>query len=216
MAKNRMAGSENGGGAAIVGDPTNGAALVVKATEPYFVEVTIEGTADLMFHRYNVERQIEIAKRGKGSKASKVDDLESSVWRLSGGELAIPSRHLHAAIQKAGRRQKDPSNARASCLDLYRGGLIVEPELASLGVKKWDYEDGRKENVGGRGIARVRPCVRRGWRAKFSIEVVDPEFIDVGLLREAVDRAGRICGIGERRPTFGRFHVVGWEVKNKD
>lgn len=203
-------------GPVMVDDPTNGAELVVKACEPYHVELTIEGTADLMFHRYNVELAIERAKSGKGSKASKVDDLEASVWRTVNGELAVPSRHLHAAIIKAGRRQKDPSNARASCMDLYKGGLIIDPELATLGVKKWDYEDGRKENVGGRGIARVRPCVRRGWRAQFSIEVVDPEFIDVAMLREAVDRAGRICGIGERRPTFGRFHVVAWEVNNKD
>lgn len=210
--KNRLAGGES----VLVDDPTNGAALIVKANEPYFVEIEIEGTADLMFHRYNVDLQIAKAKSGKGSKSSKIDDLESSVWRTIDGELAVPARHLHASIIEAGRRQKDPSNARASCMDLYKCGIIIEPELAPLGIKKWDYEDGRKENVGGRGIARVRPCVRRGWRAAFTIEVVDPEFIDVGMLREAVDRAGRVRGIGERRPTFGRFHVVKWEVKNKD
>lgn len=35
--------------------PTNGADKIISQSEPYRVEVAIEGTADLLFHRWNVE-----------------------------------------------------------------------------------------------------------------------------------------------------------------
>jgi hypothetical protein len=41
--------------------------------------------------------------------------------------------------------------------------------------------------------------------------VVLPEYIDQNALREAIESAGRLIGIGDFRPTFGRFGIVKFE-----
>jgi hypothetical protein len=39
-----------------------------------------------------------------------------------------------------------------------------------------------------------------------------PEYIDAAFLHELVTMAGRLIGLGDDRPTFGRYQVVGWEI----
>jgi hypothetical protein len=55
--------------------PTNGAAQIIAQSEPYVVSVTIEGVADLLFHRWNPEAVDEKARAAKGSAAKKSDDI---------------------------------------------------------------------------------------------------------------------------------------------
>jgi hypothetical protein len=51
-----------------------------------------------------------------------------------------------------------------------------------------------------------------GWKAKFQLSVLTPEYISEGLLREIVDLAGRLVGLADFRPTFGRFGVIRWKL----
>ena len=44
---------------------------------PYRVEVTIEGVAAILFHRWSVESVEAKSAAAKGSKAKKTDDVES-------------------------------------------------------------------------------------------------------------------------------------------
>jgi hypothetical protein len=80
--------------------------------------------------------------------------------------------------------------------------------LAPLGAKTWDYLDKRRAMVQRQGINRVRPAMRAGWKATFEVMVLLPEYIDRNILRETIEAAGRLCGVGDYRPTFGRFGIV--------
>ena len=55
------------------GEVTNGGAAVISASEPYTVAVSLEGSADFLFHRWNAEAVDEKSKAAKNSVAKKRD-----------------------------------------------------------------------------------------------------------------------------------------------
>lgn len=199
--------------ATAVNEPTNGALPVVEASRPYTVRVVLEGVADLLFHRWNTEAVEEKAKAPKGSKAKRQDDLETYVWRDENGYLALPGEYLRQSIIRAAKYRQDPRSPRKSAQDLVKAALLVEPMLASLGVKDWDYEHRARVRVQQSAITRVRPAIKKGWRAEFFITVLLPEYIDPHFLHQLLTDAGRLEGVGDFRPTYGRFVVVLFEPR---
>ncbi len=194
-------------------EPTNGAAATIDASAPYVAQVGIVGSADFLFHRWNCEAVDAKAKAAKNSAAKKSDDLESYVYRVESGELAIPGEYLRMAMIHAAKFRQDPRSPRKSAMDLFKAGVVMLTNLAPLGVEAWDYEDRRRVMVQRNGVNRVRPAMRAGWRADFEIMVQTPEYIDPALLRAVLIDAGRLVGIGDFRPTFGRFDTARFEVE---
>lgn len=193
-----------------VNEKTNGGRDAIEASLPYTVNVAIEGAADLLFHRWNVESVEAKAAAAKGSKAKKTDDVESYVYRNDDGELCAPGEWLRMSVVNAAKFRQDPRSPRKSAMDLFKAGIVVTTQLSSFGVKDWDYLDTRRVLVQRNGINRTRPALKVGWKATFDILVLLPEYIDRGLLRETIEQAGRLIGIGDFRPTFGRFGIVGF------
>lgn len=192
-------------------DKTNGAAAAIALCEPYTVSVAIEGSADFLFHRWNCEAVEEKAKAAKGSDAKKSDDIESYVYRTEAGELAIPGEYLRQSIIHAAKFRQDPRSPRKSAMDLFKAGVVALTPLASVGQTTWDYEDRRRVVIQRNGVNRVRPALRAGWKAEFELMVMTPEYIDRSMLNETIATAGRLIGVGDFRPTYGRFQVVGFQ-----
>lgn len=193
-------------------DVTNGAESVIDTTRPYAVAVTLRGTSDLLFHRWNVEAVEAKAKAAKGSKAKKEDDVESYVYRNDAGEICIPGEYLRQAIIKAAKYRQDPRSPRKSAMDLFKAGVVSLTDLASLGITAWDYEHRARVMVQRQGVTRVRPAIKAGWRADFQLMVLLPEYIPPQLLHEVIVDAGRLEGVGDFRPTYGRFAVDRFEL----
>ena len=189
-----------------IGPVTNSAEGML--SQPYSVKVSIEGTAPLLFHAWNVEAVAEKAKAAKGSKSKKEDNVESYVYRNERGEIGIPGEYLRQALVQAGRYVQDPRSPRKSASDLFKAGIVMQTELASLGKKEWDRLDQRRVQVQRNGLTRVRPCFERGWRASFELEIILPEYITREILGLALQNAGRLIGLGDFRPTYGRFQVI--------
>jgi hypothetical protein len=189
-------------------EPTNGGTETISHSEPYAVMVTIKGSADFLFHRWNAEAVEEKAKAAKNSKGKKTDDVESYVYRTENGELAIPGEYLRGSIINAAKFRQDPRSPRKSAMDLFKAAIVVTSPLATLGVKEWDYLDKRRVTIQRNGINRVRPAMRAGWSATFDLLVMLPEYVDENSLRETIESAGRLVGIGDFRPTFGRFGIT--------
>lgn len=189
-------------------EPTNGGADTISKSEPYFVTVAIEGSADFLFHRWNTEAVDAKAAAAKNSAAKKTDDVESYVYRTESGELAIPGEYLRGAVIGAAKFRQDPRSPRKSAMDLFKAAVVSTTNLASLGVADWDYLDRRRAMVQRQGINRTRPAMRAGWKAEFQFLITLPEYVDRQMLRETIESAGRLIGVGDFRPTFGRFGVV--------
>ncbi len=188
--------------------PTNGAEGTILQGAPYRVEISIRGTADLLFHRWNCEEVDAKSKAAKGSSERKTDNVENFVYRTINNELAIPGEYLRQSIIMASKYRQDPRSARKSAMDLYKAGVVSLTELASLGKDRWDYEDRRRVVIQRSGVNRTRPAFRTGWEATFILLVNTPEHIRKDDLLGVITDAGKLVGIGDFRPTYGRFQVT--------
>lgn len=190
---------------------TNGANRIIENDLPYTCEVTIEGTADFLFHRWNCEAVDAKSKSAKNSKSKKTDDIESYVYRNEKGNLCIPGEYLRMAIIGAAKFKQDPRSPRKSAMDLYKAAIIPLTNLADLGSKDWDYEDRRRVVIQRSGINRTRPAMRAGWKVTFEMMINLPEYVSRHELNDTIAMAGRLIGLGDFRPTFGRFQVVNFK-----
>ena len=191
---------------------TNGGKETIDASLPYAVEVALEGSSDLLFHRWNCESVDAKSKAAKNSKAKKTDDIESYVWRNDSGEICIPGEYLRQSIIHAAKFRQDPRSPRKSAMDLFKAGVVAITQLASFGKDTWDYLDTRRVMIQRNGINRTRPAMKVGWKAEFVLQVLTPEYIDPAFLNEVISMSGRLVGVGDFRPTYGRFNVIKFEV----
>lgn len=191
---------------------TNGGEEVISASYPYRVSITLEGSSPMLFHRWNCDAVEAKAKAAKGSAAKKTDDLESYVYRNEAGEICVPGEYLRQAIIHAAKFRQDPRSPRKSAMDLFKAAVVPMTELASLGVRQWDYEDRRRVTVQRSGITRTRPAMKAGWQCTIELMCNIPEYVDPTLLLQVIGDAGRLCGLGDLRPTYGRFAITNWQL----
>jgi len=191
---------------------SNDASVDVEIQTPYMIEASIEGSAAILFHRWSCEAIDEKAKAKKGSAAKKTDNIESYIYRDEKGNVAIPSEYFRMSIIGAAKFKQDPRSPRKSAMDLFKAGICTIGELCSLGVKEPDYLDQRRVVIQRNGITRVRPAMLAGWKCNVSLQVLLPEYIDHRMLHETLSYAGRIVGVGDFRPSFGRFQVTAFNV----
>ena len=208
--------TKNGGELTAIFPVGNGAEPDIDNIAPYVVEVTLQGNAPLLCHRWDSDAVDEKAKAAKGSKTKKSDNVESYVYRTDDGEIGIPGSYICGAIATAAKSQQDPRSPRKSALDLLKAGVISLTECASLGAKEWDYLDRRRVRVQQAAITRERPAFRPGWKLTYPLQVLLPEYISPTFLHQLVVDAGRFVGIADHRPTMGRFQVTHFEVLQED
>jgi hypothetical protein len=193
--------------------PTNGAKQTIESTMPYVATVTINGTTDILFHRWNCEAVEAKSNAAKGSKARKTDDIETYVYRDENNHLCIPGEYLRGAIIHAAKYRQDPRSPRKSAMDLFKAGVVCMTNLSSTGKEVWDYVDMRRVTINrGPGITRSRPALKAGWYADFQLMINLPEYITPDILQEVISNAGKLIGIGDFRPTYGRFNVMGMQI----
>lgn len=196
----------------VVSEVTNGGKKAIEDGLPYAVNVSVQGASDLLFHRWNCESVDAKSKAAKNSKAKKEDDVESYVWRDTDGELCIPGEYFRQSIIHAAKFRQDPRSPRKSAMDLFKAGIVSLTILAPLGVKEWDYLDTRRVTVQRAGINRTRPAMRVGWSAQLQFQVLTPEYIDPALFQDVLNTAGRLVGVGDFRPTYGRFFIKSFDI----
>lgn len=202
---------------------SNDAAPDIDILQPYVAEVEIEGASAILFHRWSCEAVAEKAASAKGSKAKKTDNVESYVYRDQDGNIGLPGTYLVGSMidprNGAAKYRQDPRSPRKSALDLFRAGVVAVTDLApiyangsTVPAATWDYLDERRVTVQRSGITRVRPAFLPGWRATVHLQVLTPEYIAPGLLHDVLTAAGRLVGVADFRPTFGRFRIAHFEV----
>ena len=139
-------------------------------------------------------------------------DEQGNVNCDSGTKLIVPAHVLDSAIREGGRKIKAGKQVSA--------GVIVEgpAEFSAEGLRdltrasqdeRFHYRTAVK--VGTSKVMRTRP-IFNGWKASFSV-CIDAAVCDLDLVRQSLDAAGRLVGIGDWRPgapkggSYGRFTV---------
>jgi hypothetical protein len=195
------------------GPVSNDAQPDILITVPYDLEFVLRGTSDLLFHRWSNEAVAEKAAAKRGSAVKKQDNLESYVWRDDKGMICLPGQYVHKAMVEAGRFMQDPRSSRRTAYSLFQAAFAPVTTLAPLG-KQWEIEDRRRMTVQRQGITRTSPGFRSGWEASMRFTVTLPEYVDPQLFLEALTLAGRVIGVGQYRPTYGRFAPVKFDRVN--
>ena len=185
--------------------------------KPFSVAIRIRGTQDLLFHRWSNEAVAAKAEAEKGSTAKKTDDLESYVYRDDEGFVCLPARYIIRSIVESGRNFQDPRSSRKMAKELVQASVMANELLSPVlvngkPVKEWDYEDRQRVCIMRSAITRTRPAFRKGWEAEVTLVSLVPQYVTPEFLRKLVDSAGLLIGVGDFRPSYGRFSVTHWEV----
>lgn len=193
---------------------SNGAAETIALAAPYRLRVTVVGSAPIIFHAWSVASVAEKAQAAKGSKAKKTDDLESYVYRDEDGNLGVPGANFAASVVMAAKFMQDPRSPRKSAYDLCKAGVVPLTIVAPFepATAHWDFEDARRVTVQRAGITRVRPAMREGWQLSFDLLVATPEYLPLPIMSHLIAQAGRLVGLCDNRPTYGRFAVKAMEA----
>jgi hypothetical protein len=189
------------------------------------INCSIEGTSPLLCNKFTDAAAIK-ATAGSGSSAaagSRGTPLEQATERLyvgASGKLMIPQPNLFRCIIdagkffKAGRKQitTKESSLIPACLAIPG----VEIQIKHKDPWQVDTRAVRNPSTGGRFLY-YRPSFN-DWVLDFELEL-DEDIINIKLLREIVDAAGKRVGLGDFRPDrkgpFGKFVVVKWTVQEE-
>jgi hypothetical protein len=201
--------------------PTNGAVEEISTQQPYMATVLLKGTADMLFHRWNCEAVEEKGKAAKGSKAKKTDNIESYVYRDGEGCICLPGEYVRQAIIHAAKYRQDPRSPRKSAMDLYKAGVVALSVLSPLmddgqKMKTWSYEHKCRVTIQRNGITRTRPAIKEGWEAYCQLMILLPEYIRPADLQDVLVNAGRLVGLADFRPTYGRFSLISFDIGFND
>ncbi|MBQ6737622.1 MAG: hypothetical protein IJP96_11185 [Synergistaceae bacterium] len=184
--------------------------------QPFSVKIKLQGTQDILFHRWNNEVVEAKAAAKKGSKEKKTEDPETYVYRNDEKQICIPGRYIVRSVVEAGRNFQDPRSSRKMAKDLVQAAVMCDEILSPILVggkptTEWDYDDRQRVCIMRSAITRTRPAFKKGWEVNFTLVSLVPEYITPDFLRKLVDNAGLLIGLGDFRPTYGRFRVTHWE-----
>lgn len=187
----------------------NGVENPVTFDAPYVVNCEIVGSCPIIFHRWSCEDVANKSAAKKGSKEKKSDNVEAFIYRDSDGHICLPGEYLRMAMVYAAKFKQDPRSPRKSAFDLFKAGIIPLTEQAKIngGTKNWDFIDQRRVVIQRSSITRMRPAFLKGWNAEIDLMVNTPEYIDFQFFSEVLSMAGRLIGVGDFRPTYGRFDI---------
>lgn len=199
-----------------IAEMLNGIENTVTTEKPYIVKVEIVGACPIIFHKWSCEDVASKAAAKKGSKEKKSDNVESFVYRDEDNHLCLPGEYLRMSMVYASKFKQDPRSPRKSAFDLFKAGIVPLTELAKIngGTKNWDFIDQRRVCIQRNSITRMRPAFLKGWSAEIEMQVLTPEYIDYAFFSEVLSMAGRLIGVGDFRPTYGRFDIA--RCKRKD
>ncbi len=206
-----------------IGSVSNEGAEAIATGQPYSVVVKIRGTAPILWHAWNDDAVKEKGDAKKGSAAKKTDNVESYVYRNPSGHICLPGTYLVGSMTNktngAAKYRQDPRSPRKSALDLYKAGVVALTTLAPIipakqtePTKDWDYLDRRRVVVQQNAVTRVRPAFAEGWRCEVQLLVIAPEYISPSDLHACLADGGRLVGVGDFRPTFGRFQIDAFDI----
>ena len=131
---------------------------------------------------------------------------EESRYCDDDGNLVQPALHIEAAMIKAAANFR--FQGKKTFKDPFKSAVFIEPELIPHESQEWTIDE-RPVVVNKSRIIRARARLD-SWALSFVILVID-ERITGAIVKDVLTDAGQYYGIGDNRPRFGRFEVVGFE-----
>ncbi len=126
------------------------------------------------------------------------------------GRPCVPARCLRTCLIEGARKFKAGKLIESGVYftaDSYALDCEDMPTTPEAMFADKRYVDRRSVGVGDKRVIRTRPRFPVGWVVGFGVDL-DSEVVDAGTVRQALALAGRVVGLGDYRPLFGRFEVA--------
>lgn len=187
------------------------------------VTLRLTGLAPLIMHNGQLANPLDEgarALRKLTSKRKKTDADHEELARVEfygglymdeGGPI-IPNELLLACLIAGARKSKEGMQAQAGIIVDAHATLIYDGPRDAAGL--WmarhavlgrEFAYTKIVRVGAARLVRTRPIFRR-WQVETAIEYL-PDIVNESQVVNFATNAGRLVGIGDRRPQFGRFKV---------
>jgi len=180
-------------------------------------KVTVEGITPLLMNRPNQLDIGEEAKDRKRETRTPKEIAEEKLYKDAKGRIYIPATWFQGALIEAGKQKKmmgkgsskaTYSKVVGSCVEINPFEIILNADWKVFSILVVN------PNTKGRNISH-RPCFDK-WKVEFEC-TFDENQIEVPVMKELFDIAGRLVGVGDWRPAkkgrFGKFHVTNWTEK---
>jgi hypothetical protein len=184
------------------------------------LSITLMGTADLLMHNERLANPFDpitkaiAAITAKKKKQTEEDKLQVQRLEWEGGLYYdphsgpfLPGANIKKCIQEA-------ATAWRGGRDILRGITPLEAEIPLLYEGPRDLEglwnqkerfcDLRMVKVNAGKVLRARPRFPKSWGLETSL-LLNTAILDVEEFTQYLRHAGSITGLGDYRPTFGRF-----------
>lgn len=179
--------------------------------------ITIEGTSPLLMNRPS---QLDIGDKSKDVKRETQTPqqiAEAKLYTDAEDRVYIPATWFQGAIVEAGKQKKmmGKGSSKATYSKVAGSSAEINPFEIVL-EDKWKVFSILAVNptTKGRNVLH-RPQFDK-WNVEFEI-TFDEEAIEVSVMKELFDIAGRVVGVGDWRPAkkgrFGKFQVTSWKEK---
>lgn len=179
--------------------------------------VTIQGVSPLLMNRPSAM----IGDISKDKKAFKDDPrgMAEDKLYINNGELYIPSTHIQGSLVEAGKAKKVVGKGKSTYSKIVGYAVTIEPFEIVHKIQKWEVFSVLAVNPMTKGRNLLHRPILKKWEADFRVTFDESE-VQESIMKELLDIAGRIAGIGDWRPSkkgpYGKFQVTSWkELKEK-
>lgn len=192
---------------------------------PVLIDVALRGLTPIVMHSDRLADPLEDITREikKLSKRTDKDDekneqiarleAEGGLWIGGDGKVCILDRAIKKAIRTAGAKRKLGM--------IFKQAVIIDEDFAlsfdgdTLPIK--DLAASREHRlresvvVAQRRVMRTRPLLRN-WAARGQLTLILGWGANVEDVKWALEAAGLLIGLGDKRPEYGRFRVEKFEA----
>lgn len=187
------------------------------------LQLTLEGTCPMLQHRFNEasEQAVATVSRKKSQQATVTprDEALSYLYVDTDGFCTIPGMALIGALARAAKNFK-AKGSRASYESAVKASVICTEDAIGILVPGeapgiWERATPARCEVDSRSVVipatrgrimRHRPRWDR-WRVGTEVRL-NTDLVPFEVFHQSLTLAGEACGLGDFRPTFGRFRVV--------
>jgi len=174
------------------------------------INVKIKGMSPLLVDRPDEEQIGQTTKR-KGSTVE--SPLEHSLYKNGHGYYA-PFTWIDRTIKNASKSFKEPGKRGSTYYKTISGAFVIEPEEVIIEPQEWIPFVRSLRRKDGNRIIKTSPMFD-SWSMNFQIVLM--EWFDTEVMKNILEEAGRVVGIGGWTPRcggrFGKFEIVKWKVK---
>lgn len=160
----------------------------------------------------------DISKDKKPFKDDVEEQAHSKLYASPKGKLYQPATHIYGSLIEAGKQKKVVGKGKSTYSKIVGYAVEINPFEIEHKNQNWEIFSILAVNPNTKGRNLLHRPILKEWELDFEI-TFDEEQIAPSIMKELLEIAGKVAGIGDWRPQkkgpYGKFQVVSWKEKTK-